>query len=371
MLESFEHQMLGAAVRTFCEKELPLDSIRARVEDQGFWDKAVWSRMNSELGLQGIAVAESFGGSGYGQPELNVVSMELGRALASAPFFSSTLLATTMITNSADAAAMGKYLPGLASGEVIGSLAVSERSGGWDEPVVQCLARQRSTHWTLTGYKRFVLEAQAAHLLLVAARTERGISLFAVEAGAEGTAVIVRPGFDPSRAFCDVSLDNAPATMVGAENEAWPAIQFTLDLARVNLACEMIGAAERLLDGCVSYAKERIQFGRSIGSFQSLKHMLADLYVELEFARSAVLEASSAAGGGDAPLPLTILAAMAKISAADCMLNAAQTTVQIHGGLGFTWDHYAHLYLRRATANQQFLGSRGVLRKAVALNIGL
>ncbi|MBI3256734.1 MAG: acyl-CoA/acyl-ACP dehydrogenase, partial [Actinobacteria bacterium] len=284
---SEEQEQLRTSVRKFLEDKSPESEVRRLMETDEGYDPAVWSQMGQQLGLQGLAIPEEFGGSGYGFIELVVVLEEMGRSLLCAPYFSSVVMAANLLLNSGDDAAKKELLPGIASGETIATVAYVEESGIWDESGVTATATKAGDGYTISGTKSFVLDGHTANLLLVAARTAGGVSIFAVDANASGVTRTLLQTLDTTRKQAKITLTDAPARLIGAEGKGWDALGKTLDQAVVALAAEQVGGSQFCMDMAVQYAKDRVQFGRPIGSFQAIKHKCADMLLEVESAKSA------------------------------------------------------------------------------------
>jgi alkylation response protein AidB-like acyl-CoA dehydrogenase len=284
------------------------------------------------------------------------------------PFFSSVVLAATAVRSIGDPRAAGRILPGIAAGDTVATLALTEETGGWDAGSVRTRAEYRRGQWLLTGTKSLVPDGMAADLLLVAARSEEGLGLFALRPDAPGVARDPLPALDPTRPLARLGLSAAPAELLGEPGAAWPALRHTLDVAAVALAAEQAGGAAAALDMAVEYAGSREQFGRPIGGFQAIKHRCADMLVDVESARALAHYGLLAADRDDGGLPLAAATAKAYCSAA--YTRCAEANVQIHGGIGFTWEHPAHLHLKRAKASEAFLGSPGAHLDAVATHAG-
>jgi alkylation response protein AidB-like acyl-CoA dehydrogenase len=331
--------------------------------------------MGEQIGLQGLAIPEEFGGSGYTFLETGVVLEEMGRALFCAPYFSSVVLAANTLLLSDDAAAKEKYLPGIASGETIATLALTEEGGRWDASGIQLAADLSGGTWNLTGTKMFVLDGHIADLILVAARIEdsgtdqEGISIFAVDSSAAGLTRTSLATLDQTRKQARLTFDNVEAQLVGAEGDGWSVLTQVLDLAAIALAAEQVGGAQRVLEMSVDYAKVRVQFGRQIGSFQAIKHKCADMLVEVESAKSAAYYGLWA--GSELNDELPTVASLAKAYCSDAYVHCASENIQIHGGIGFTWEHPAHLYFKRAKSSQLFFGDPTYHRELLAQRIGV
>jgi alkylation response protein AidB-like acyl-CoA dehydrogenase len=325
--------------------------------------------MADQLGLQGMAVPEAFGGAGFGFRELCVVFEEMGRALLPSPFFATVALAAITLLETGDEEAQKRHLPALAAGELIATVALSEERGGWDDAAVHLRADPTGSGWVLSGVKRFVPDGHVSDLLLVVARAAEGISLFAVDPAAPGCSIEVELSLDQTRRLTRVSLTSTPAVLIGQAGQAWEPVRRAQRFAAVALAAEQLGGAQRLLEMTVEYVKLRHQFGRPVGSFQAVKHRLADMLVEIESARSAAEDAARAVTERDDGVELA--ASVAKAVCSDAYLHAAQAAIQLHGGIGFTWEHAAHLYFKRAKSSQLLLGSPAEHRELVGRALGI
>jgi alkylation response protein AidB-like acyl-CoA dehydrogenase len=332
-------------------------------------DPGLWEQMAGQLGLQGLAVPEEFGGAGYGPVELGIVLEEMGRTLLPAPFFSTVALAGQALTASGDADAQARWLPGIAGGSLTATLALSEEQGGSSLGAVTTTATAADEGWRLSGTKMFVVDGASADLLLVVARADEGLALFAVEGDAGGMTRTRLDALDPTRRLGRIELDGAPATRVGPSGDATEYLQRVLDLAVVALAHEQVGGASACLDHAVEYAKIRVQFNRPIGSFQAIKHKCADLLLEVEAARSAAY--SAAWNAAEDPGELPVAAALAGSYCSEAFTHAAKENIQIHGGIGYTWEHDAHLYLKRAKSSELLFGTPVGHRARLADLVGI
>jgi alkylation response protein AidB-like acyl-CoA dehydrogenase len=366
---SEEQEELRRSVRRFLDDKSPITEVRRLMETTEGYDPAVWDQMATQLGLQGIAIPEEYGGSGFTYVELIVVLEEMGRSLLCAPYFATIALAANAILTSGDDAAKKELLPGIAGGETIATLAFTEDNGRWDEGGITASASRAGDGWTLEGHKMFVLDGHVANLLVVAARTAAGLSLFAVEGDAAGLTRTPLATMDQTRKQARVELSGTPGRLIGTDGGASAGLSRTLDLAAVALAAEQVGGAQRCLDMSVEYAKQRVQFGRPIGSFQAIKHKCADMLLEVESAKSAAYYAGWAAAEGSDELP--VVASLAKAYCSDAYFHAAAENIQIHGGIGFTWEHDAHLYFKRAKSSELLLGDPTYHRELLAQRIGL
>ena len=366
---SEEQEELRKAVRRFLDDKSPESEVRRLMDTTEGYDPAVWSQMAEQLGLQGLIIPEEFGGSGYSYVELIVVLEEMGRSLLCAPYFSSVALAANLLQVSGDDAAKKDYLPGIASGQTIATVALAEASGRWDEEGVTLAASGSGDSWTLNGEKLYVLDGHTADLVLVAARTPAGVSVFTVEKGAKGYSATPLSTMDQTRKQAKLTFDSTPARLIGAEGQGWAAISKMLDLAAVALAAEQVGGAQKVLDMAVEYAKVRVQFGRPIGSFQAIKHKCADMLLEVESAKSAAYYAGWAAAEDNDELP--VVASLAKSYCSEAYFHATAENIQIHGGIGFTWEHPAHLYFKRAKSSELLFGDPTYHRELLAQRIGI
>jgi alkylation response protein AidB-like acyl-CoA dehydrogenase len=366
---SEEQEELRRTVRSFLEQKSPESEVRRLMETTEGYDPSVWKQMGEQLGLQGLAIPEEFGGSGYSYVELGVVLEEMGRSLLCAPYFSTVVLAANTLLHSGDESAQKEYLPGIASGETIATLAFTEPSGRWDADGIQMQASGSGDSWTLDGEKMFVIDGHTADLLLVAARTGAGLSLFAVASDASGVTRTPLSTMDQTRKQAKVEFSGTPARLVGTDGAGWDTLSRVLDLAAVGLAAEQVGGAQKCLEMSVDYAKVRVQFGRPIGSFQAIKHKCADMLLEVESAKSAAYYAMWAASELNDELP--VVASLAKAYCSDAYFHAAAENIQIHGGIGFTWEHPAHLYFKRAKSSELLLGDPTYHRELLAQRIGI
>jgi alkylation response protein AidB-like acyl-CoA dehydrogenase len=366
---SDEQEELRAAVRRFLAEKSPETEVRRLMDTTEGYDPAVWSQMADQLGLQSLTIPEEFGGSGFTYVELLVVLEEMGSALLCAPFFSSVALAANALLTSGDDEAKKSFLPGIASGETIATLAITEDNGKWDFGGIECKAEKKGDGWVLDGHKMFVIDGHVANLIIVAARTKAGVSLFAVQEDAAGLTRKPLPTMDQTRKQARLEFSGTPATLIGTDGGAELGLTKTLDLAAVALAAEQVGGAQHVLDASVEYAKTRIQFGRPIGSFQAIKHKCADMLLEVESAKSAAYYAAWAAAEDSDELP--VVASLAKSYCSEAYFHAAAENIQIHGGIGFTWEHPAHLYFKRAKSSELFLGDPSYHRELLAQRIGI
>ncbi|MGE0220227.1 acyl-CoA dehydrogenase family protein [Mycolicibacterium sp.] len=364
-----EQEEFRTIVRQFLESRSPESAVRQLMETELGYDPTVWSQMAAQLALQGLVVPEAYGGQGFGQIELTIALEEMGRVLLCAPFFATVVLAANALLLSADAEANAKYLPGLAGGETIATVAFAEPNGRWDTSGIETTAAKTDGSWRLTGTKSYVLDGCAAQLIIVAARTESGISLFAVDGDASGLTRTSLATMDQTRKLAKIDLDQVPATLVGVDGAGADVLNRVLDLAAVGLAAEQVGGMQRVLEMAVQYAKDRVQFGRPIGSFQAIKHKCADMLLEVESAKSAAYHAAACAADSSDELPSA--ASLAKAYCSEAYSHTTAENIHIHGGIGFTWEHSAHLYFKRAKSSELMFGDPGYHREQLAQRIGI
>jgi alkylation response protein AidB-like acyl-CoA dehydrogenase len=376
-----EQRELRESVRRFLADQAPLPRVRELMDMTDAMDGDVWRQAAGQLGLQGIAIPEEYGGAGFSFAEQAIVLEELGGALYTGPYLASAVLAATALMASEDEGARRDLLPGIASGQTIATLAVTEDDGSWDPSSIRLAAAKngpKGQGWRLDGHKSFVLDGHGAGLILAVAATDTdgsgpaSLSLFAVDGTADGSTGLSRrilPTLDQTRRLARCEFSDVPARLIGSPGAGREVLEHTLDVAAIALAAEQLGGAQRALDMAVGYAKVRQQFGRPIGSFQAIKHRCADLLLEVESLRSAVGYAAEAVAEGSAEVP--VLACMLKAYASEVYSRVAAENIQIHGGIGFTWEHDAHLYLKRAKASELFLGDGSYHRARLATRIGL
>ena len=356
---SDEQEQLRDAVRRFLGDCSPPAEVRRLMATQAGYDAAAWRQLCGDLALAGVHVPEAYGGQGFTFAELAIVMEEMGRALFCAPYFSSTVLAATAILEAGSEQDKAELLPAIAAGECLATLAFTEPNGQWDPSHIELAA----SDGRLRGVKSHVVDGCIADLLIVAAQEAGGLSLYAVDASAAGLSRRALETLDATRKLARIEFNDVAGRLIGKAGAARPALERTLHLAAVALANEMVGGAARLLESAVAYAQERVQFGRAIGSFQAVKHRLADLLLEVELAKSAAYQAANAVATDDADL--AALASLAKAAASDAYMQAAKDCIQIHGGIGFTWEHDTHLWYKRAKSSEVFLGDAGYHRECL------
>ena len=364
---SEEQDEFRSSIRAFLDARSPSEEVRRLMDTDDGFDEGVWNQMAAQLGLQGLVIPEEYGGAGFSWVEQLIVFEEMGRSLLCAPYFSTVAMATSALLVSEDLTACKDFLPAIAAGERIAALGVAEDSGDWTEDAITLDASHDGSMWRLDGTKSFVLDGALADLVLVVARTDLGLSLFAVEGDAMTRQRLAT--LDQTRKQARLEFAGTSARLIGAEGAGAATLAKTLDLAAVALAAEQVGGAQRCLDMSVEYAKQRHQFGRPIGSFQAIKHMCADMLLDVELARSAAYHAGWSAAEDSADLP--VAASMAKAFCSDAYFRTAAANIQIHGGIGFTWEHDAHLYFKRAKSSELLFGNPTFHREQLMQRLGV
>ena len=365
-----EHEELRTTVRKFIEDKSPEAVVRRLMMTEQGYDAAVWSQMAEQLGLPGLIVPERFGGAGFSFIELAIVLEEMGRALLCAPYLSTAVLATHALLLGATDAAQADLLPKIAAGQSIVALAVAEPARGWEPSAVAMQASADRGAWRLDGVKTYVIDGHSADVLLIVARTQDRLSLFRIAGTADGVERTLLPTLDVTRKLARITFTGARGERIGTGGDVTAAIEKVLTLGSVALAAEAVGGAQRCLEMSTDYAKTRLQFGRPIGSYQAIKHRCADMLVATELAKSAAYHAAFRAAEDDTT-ELPIAASMAKSYCSEAYFQAAADTIQIHGGMGFTWEHPAHLYFKRAKSSSILFGEPVLHREKLAQHIGL
>jgi alkylation response protein AidB-like acyl-CoA dehydrogenase len=360
---------LGDAVRKLLAASYPAAARRRLLSDPVGYDPRIWQRMAGELGLPGLAIPEQYGGAGAPATAVGAVFSELGAALYSGPYFACIGLAVPALLAAADEPSRAEFLPRIADGSLIATLATTEPGRGWEiGDIVTAAHRRGSQDWVLTGTKAYVVDGSAAGVVLVSARTPDGIGLFAVEPRGDGCSVRQSPSLDLTRRLASVELTGAPARLLSGDRDAGQELALARAASMVALTAEQVGGAAACVDLAVGYARQRFQFGRPIGQFQAIKHMCADMLTDVESAGALAHELARAADAGE---DITLPAAMAKALCSDVYFTVAARMIQIHGGIGFTWDHDAHLYYRRAKSAELMFGDGAWQRARIADLLGL
>jgi alkylation response protein AidB-like acyl-CoA dehydrogenase len=378
---SDEQEELRTMARSFLEEASGPDQVRSAMETPLGYDEATWEQIATELAWPCIHIPEQYGGLGLGQVDLAVLLEACGEALLCSPFFSTVALGANAILELGSDEQRARLLPAIAEGRTTSTLAIAEKSGRWDPDGIQTTATPRPEAngggFVLDGHKHWVVDGHSSKLLLVAARSpgsvgEDGLSVFVVPDDAAGLTRTPRVTMDQTRRIAEIELSGVrvdSTACLGSAGAAWPGLRRTLDLAAIGLAAEQVGGAQRCLDMAVAYAKERVQFGRPIGSFQAIKHKCADMMLAVETARSALYYAACISG--DASDDVSTNASLAKAWCSEAYFQCASECIQIHGGVGFTWEYDPHLHFKRARASESWLGDPNYHRERVATALGL
>jgi alkylation response protein AidB-like acyl-CoA dehydrogenase len=356
---SSEQEEFRSNLRRLFAERSPSKEVRRLMETEAGWERDGWRKLNTELGLSAVRIPEAYGGQGFGFGELCIVLEEMGRALVCAPFFSTAVLATGAILNAGKEADKQALLPGIASGDTVATLAWVEDNGRWDASGTALIVTPSAGSFRLDGHKSFVLDGHTADLIIVLARApgssgENGLSLFAVDGNAQGLTRRALQTMDWTRKLARLEFKGVEAKLLGGQGGAAGPFARAMTEAAICLANEMAGVAERLREDSLAYSKLRVQFGRQIASFQSMKHKAADMLVDVELAKAAAYYAAAALDEGDNDVEA--VAALAKAQASEACLQTAIHAIQIHGGIGFTWDNDTHLWFKRAKSSEMMLG---------------
>jgi alkylation response protein AidB-like acyl-CoA dehydrogenase len=364
-----ERQELAQSVRSACERLAPEERVRAVAYGHGTdgadrhpgFDTTLWDVLCNQVGVAAIALPEHLGGAGYGPSALGVVAHELGRALAPVPFISSTVLATGLLLDlSEHDPDAEKRITGLIDGRRTASVALTGDGGVWQRSAVTLSAAPIGDGWCVDGTVRHVLGGAAADDLVAVAIAEDGEpALFVLDSAVDGVVAQAERVLDGTRPMATLTMSSAPAVRLSGDRPIGDIVDRNLGVALAVLSAEQVGACERVLEIATDYARTREQFGRQIGSFQAIKHKCADMLVDLEWARSASQAALECHDDSDAAAEADWRASMAKAVCSEAFCNAANANIQIHGGIGFTWEDAAHLYLRRARTDEVIFGTAG------------
>jgi alkylation response protein AidB-like acyl-CoA dehydrogenase len=354
-----EQEDFRGILRRFFSARSPSSEVRKLMETDAGWDRESWKKLNQELGLTAVHIPEEYGGQGFGCVELSIVLEEMGRVLLCAPYFSSVVLAATAILNAGTDAQKRKLLPAIASGDTIATFAFTEDNGRWDSIGVAMTATGSGNTFKLNGIKSFVVDGHTADLIVVLAREpgtsrDAGLSLFTVRGDAPGLKRTPLKSMDATRKLARLEFKDVEAELLGEAGQAAEPFAKTMTQAVVCLSNEMAGGADKLRETSLEYAQMRMQFGRPIAAFQSMKHKQADMLVDVETAKSAAYYAAAAVDEGAEDV--AAVASLAKASVAEAYLQTAIHAIQIRGGIGFTWDEDTHLWFKRAKSSEVFLG---------------
>jgi alkylation response protein AidB-like acyl-CoA dehydrogenase len=364
-----EEAELRATARKFFEKHSTESAVRAAMETPQGFDRAVWDSMANELGLQGLGIPEEFGGAGFRFSDAQIVLDEMGRALVCAPFLASAVLSAQAVIASHDVRACQTYLPDIAAGTTIATLAFTDGRGHWSPDNHDVTAKRSASDYLLNGFRSFVLDGASADVIFVAARTDCGSSLFAVQRDSDGLETRALDTLDMTRKQANLRFDSVRADLIGIDGSAKAYVDAALTAGLAALAAEQVGGARRAMEMSVEYAKIREQFGRPIGSFQAIKHKCADMLLEVEASTSAAYAAGAAID--EKSDEAALLASLAKAYCSEAFFQVAAETIQVHGGIGFTWEHPAHLYFRRAKSSETLFGSPTHHRERILAELGI
>jgi alkylation response protein AidB-like acyl-CoA dehydrogenase len=365
---SEEQEEFRRQVRKWLEQNGASPIVRQLMETDIGFDRELWKE-TADLGWQAMAIPEEQGGAGFGYLELTILFEEMGRSLFPAPFLSTIGLAMPLISDLGTDEQKKEMLSAIASGEKTVAVAFTESSGQWDPAVVETSAVADGDGWTIEGRKSFVVDGASADDLLVSAKTSEGIGIFVVAGASDAVTRRGLETLDQTRKLAEVTFSGAKAELLGAPASGVPALRRMLDKAIVLLAAEQVGGAQKCLEMSVDYAKTRHQFGRPIGSFQAIKHKCADMLVQVESARSAAYYAGWAAS--EDTDELATIAPLAKSYCSEAYFFCASENIQIHGGIGFTWEHDAHLYFKRAKSSQLLFGDPAYHRARLGDLLGI
>lgn len=381
-----EQKMIRETAESFLQDVSTSEAVRKAMATEAGYDAELWQRICTELCFQAVTIPEEFGGMGLGFVELAAVLEQMGRTLLCSPFFSTVCLGAHSLLVAGTDAQKNEYLPQIVAGTLTATLAytgtkAAHGGGSWGADAVQATYKKSGNDYVLNGTLRYVIDGHTADLLIIAARDENstganGISLFVVPASTAGIVRKWLPTMDQTRHQAEILLNNvsvSASALMGTEAQAWPQLQKIISLAKIAVSAEQMGGAQEMLDKTVAFTQERIQFGRSIASFQAIKHKAADMMLKCEVARSAVYyaacvaqEAMSADGDTTIAAELDEAAAMAKCYCSDTFFFNAGNAIQLYGGVGFTWEYDVHLYFKRAKASELFLGNGAQQRELIA-----
>lgn len=371
---SEEQEMLRQTVRRFLDTKAPSSVVRSLMETDDGFDPGLWQEIAAQ-GWQAMAIPEEYGGAGFTFLEQGILMEEMGRTLFPVPYLSSVVLAADLILRAGTEEQKQELLPGIASGERRVALAHLEETGRWDAAGITMPAKRDGSDLILNGIKSFVLDGHTADTLLVAVRTANGggdddVALVVVDGAADGVTRRRLETMDMTRKQAEIVFDGVRVPESAVLGSAgWGDLEGTIARAVVALAFEQVGGAQKCLEMSVAYAKERVQFGRPIGSFQAIKHKCADMLVKVESSKSAAYYAGWAVAEDSDEVPM--VAPLAKSYCSEAYFFCAAENIQIHGGIGFTWEHDAHLYFKRAKTDELLFGTPAQHRAVLADRLGL
>lgn len=373
-----EQVMIRDTAQAFLAEVSTSQAVRLAMATPEGYEPAVWQRICNEMYWQAIHIPEQFGGMGLGYVDLVTLLEQMGRYLLCSPFFSTVCLATNAILVAGTESQKQTYLPQICEGKLTGTLAYTSRNGRWDAQAVTAIVEEQGSNYVLNGTYRYVPDGHTADLLIVAARCKdsignEGISLFTLPANTKGVKRTYLATMDQTRKQAEIELDNVVLSsehVMGEHGNAWPALQKVIHLATIASAAEQTGGSQQVLDLTVAYTKERVQFGRPVAGFQAVKHQAADMMLRTEVARSAIYYAACVAQEAIEEGPLSSeLGEAASVAKANCStgyLKNAGDAIQLHGGVGFTWEYDVHLYFKRAKSSEVFLGNAVYHQEQVA-----
>lgn len=373
-----EQKMIRDTAQAFLAEVSSSNAIRSAMDTEQGFDPQIWQRICEEMYWQAIHIPEEYGGMGLGYVDLVVMLEQMGRYLLCSPFFSTVCLASNALIVAGTDEQKQQYLTQICEGSLTATLAYTSKNGQWDATAVQGIVTAQGDDYVLNGTYRYVLDGHTAQLLIVAARSEgsegeQGISLFAIDSDTPGVKRTWLPTMDQTRKQAEIVFDNvrvSSSQLMGEANNAWPQLNKVLQLAAIAIAAEQVGGSQQVLDLTVEYTKERVQFGRPIAGFQAVKHQAADMMLRTEVARSAVYYAACVAeealSGGLLADELGEAASVAKSYCSEGYFKNAGDALQLHGGVGFTWEYDVHLYFKRAKSSELFLGDAAYHREHVA-----
>lgn len=380
---SDEQEMIRASAESFLADVSNSTAVRTAMSSASGYDPELWQRLCNEMYWPAIHIPEQYGGLGLGFVELTILLEQMGRRLFGSPFFATACLATPALLMAANHTQKQHWLSAIAEGRLRATLAYAG-SNRWDVAGVQATVVAEGAHYRLNGTLNYVVDADTADLLIVAARTpdsqqRQGISLFAIDANSSGVSRYAQPGMDQTRRQGRIELNDLVVgveALLGEFGGAGEQLEQVLQVACIGLAAEQTGGAQQVLDLTVAYSLERQQFGRQIGSFQAVKHRAADMMLQVECARSAAYYAACVAqewldpeGDAQVGAQLPLAAALAKVQCSEAFFHCAAESIQLHGGVGFTWEYDPHLYFKRARASESFLGAPAWHREQIATRI--
>ncbi len=358
-------QLLQQSAREFFARECPLERVRELMATDTAFDEKLWQAM-ADQGWTGLLIPEEFGGLGLGLVELAVIAEEMGRACLPGPFIS-TLWAAALIERAGSEGQRAQYLEKIASGEVKATVALLEETADWNPAAVALRAEKNGKDYSLTGRKEFVTDAAVADLIIVVARGDEGLVFLPITKGASGLTITATPGIDATRKLYALDFENvtvAETEALAFNSRTQEALEAATDMALVALCAELTGGMTWTLDTAVEYAKTRLQFGKPIGVYQAVQHRCADMFLWMESSRSAAYYAAWAVSENDPAAKLAV--AMAKAYCSDAGREVGNNGIQVHGGIGFTWEHNLHLYYKRAKGSEIMFGDASYHREKLA-----